>query len=757
MKIISMYATFGKLLNSELHLEDGLNIICGGNETGKSTWSAFIRAMLFGISTRERSTAEFMADKEKYLPWSAEKMYGRIKLLHDGKEYELERKSGRNGVLQNAEVIDVRTGLPVSEFSASPGEAFLGVKKEVFERSAFIGQSSLAVDNDKSGELQSKIISLAGSGDETTSYRTIRERLVGRKNKLKYNKYGRIPELMENKNNISNKLDILRADAKALTQKHTELEELVITERKLSRSAELWQGIKAREQLELSESAAKAAADARREYQAALANATFDGFLPDEAYINELAGRYNKYDTLNNMVLNDEFMKNAERNLNYEKEKLRDFDMFKNMTPESVLEKANDDVAAHNKMRGRLEKYKRLRGVGAIGSATLLCLTAVYAFIMPVASAYIIAAGAAAAALTFLITGLISRKEINSSQIGINKLFNTYRISNADGIISRGAEYSEQIIRIAEAEKADEQIKADFLRKKERVDALLNDVLRDARKLSPEVTLEDVPELIERVKNAIKALNAALGVLRSAEVRASSICEGRDMDELLRVARLSAGDDERPELSENQVEVGLSEVKNMRRELELDISAISARMDTVGDIAALEAEEQKISEKIQEKSMEYEALECALNALSDANGELQSRFAPELEKRASKIFNILTGGNFSIVKIKNTDMELSVSQSSAAEPRDVLQLSAGTLDELYLSLRLALCEIALNPEIPIIMDDSLLTFDDTRMSSALDYLKEMSKARQILLFSCHKREYEYLKEDKNVNVINLNY
>ena len=65
MKIISMTATFGKLDNETIHLQEGLNVLTAPNEWGKSTWCAFLCAMLYGIDTRERSKAEQLADKEK--------------------------------------------------------------------------------------------------------------------------------------------------------------------------------------------------------------------------------------------------------------------------------------------------------------------------------------------------------------------------------------------------------------------------------------------------------------------------------------------------------------------------------------------------------------------------------------------------------------------------------------------------------------------------------------------------------------------
>ena len=63
MLIQRMSAVFGRLRNETLQLQDGLNIIEAPNETGKSTWCAFLTAMLYGINSRERDKAGFIADK----------------------------------------------------------------------------------------------------------------------------------------------------------------------------------------------------------------------------------------------------------------------------------------------------------------------------------------------------------------------------------------------------------------------------------------------------------------------------------------------------------------------------------------------------------------------------------------------------------------------------------------------------------------------------------------------------------------------
>lgn len=74
---------------------------------------------------------------------------------------------------------------------------------------------------------------------------------------------------------------------------------------------------------------------------------------------------------------------------------------------------------------------------------------------------------------------------------------------------------------------------------------------------------------------------------------------------------------------------------------------------------------------------------------------------------------------------------------------DVLWRSDGTVDQLYLALRLAVAE-ALCSNAPLILDDALVRFDDTRLGAVLDILKEMGRSRQILLFTCQNRESQCL-------------
>ena len=145
----------------------------------------------------------------------------------------------------------------------------------------------------------------------------------------------------------------------------------------------------------------------------------------------------------------------------------------------------------------------------------------------------------------------------------------------------------------------------------------------------------------------------------------------------------------------------------------------------------------------------YEALELALDMLGDVDEEMQSQFSPALSRETAAIWKKLTGGRYSTVALSR-ELTATVGREGDTVPHEGSFLSRGANDQLYLSLRLALCERLL-PEkerCPIVLDDALINFDDERMKYALDYLRELSETRQILLFTCHGREKEYIESLK---------
>ena len=160
-----MSASFGKLRGDTLELKEGLNIIQAPNETGKSTWCAFLLSILYGINSRERDRAGFIADKNRYAPWAGTAMSGRLDCRAEDRELTITRSTRRQtSPMGEFRAVYAGTGDEVPGLTGlNCGETLLGVSREVYERSAFIRQSGLAITQDAG--LERRIASLITSGE----------------------------------------------------------------------------------------------------------------------------------------------------------------------------------------------------------------------------------------------------------------------------------------------------------------------------------------------------------------------------------------------------------------------------------------------------------------------------------------------------------------------------------------------------------------------------------------------------------------
>lgn len=192
MKILSMTATFGKLDNETLVLDQALNVLAAPNEWGKSTWCAFLTAMLYGIDTRERSRGENLAEKEKYLPWSGKPMEGTLRLLHQGRDITIQRRTKGRTPMGDFLAWETNTGLAIRELTAENcGLLLLGVEKSVFLRTGFLRFSDLPVKADDA--LRRRLNALVTTGDETGDGERLSAKLRELKNRCRHNQTGLIP------------------------------------------------------------------------------------------------------------------------------------------------------------------------------------------------------------------------------------------------------------------------------------------------------------------------------------------------------------------------------------------------------------------------------------------------------------------------------------------------------------------------------------------------------------------------------------
>ena len=208
MKIYKMTATFGKLERAELTLRPGLNILTAPNEWGKSTWCAFLAAMLYGLDTRAKTTKTALADKERYAPWSGNPMAGRIDLNWNGRDITIERRTKGRVPLGEFKAYETDSGLAVPELTAANcGQQLLGVEQTVFRRAGFIRQSDLPVTQDEA--LRRRLNDLVTTGDESGAGDRLAKNLRDLKNRCRYNKSGLLPQLEGQRDALQNKIDEL--------------------------------------------------------------------------------------------------------------------------------------------------------------------------------------------------------------------------------------------------------------------------------------------------------------------------------------------------------------------------------------------------------------------------------------------------------------------------------------------------------------------------------------------------------------------
>ena len=181
------------------------------------------------------------------------------------------------------------------------------------------------------------------------------------------------------------------------------------------------------------------------------------------------------------------------------------------------------------------------------------------------------------------------------------------------------------------------------------------------------------------------------------------------------------------------------------KQAELD-AQVEAAYTMIADIETLSDDAQA----------EYDAIALAMESLQSANTALQNRFSPALSRRAGELFSRLTGGKYESVLLDRT-FSAQAGETGESVSHDAQLLSLGTLDQLYLAVRLAICESALPADDPppIVLDDALVRFDDERCRAALELLLEESKSRQILLFTCQHRESAYLSGRDGVTFLSL--
>ncbi len=171
---------------------------------------------------------------------------------------------------------------------------------------------------------------------------------------------------------------------------------------------------------------------------------------------------------------------------------------------------------------------------------------------------------------------------------------------------------------------------------------------------------------------------------------------------------------------------------------------------TIEEIEELESEKKKLED------IQF-SLYKALDIMTEASLEIQKDYMPFLNDRMSYYINEITNGRYKNLRADD-ELMLKVQDSENINIIPVLQLSGGTIDQMYLVLRLAMSDLISQKQenLPLIMDEVFAHFDDARIVESMYLLDKISKKRQVIMFTCKSREVDIAREIcKNANILAL--
>ena len=731
VQIREMNATFGKLKSASLKLQPGLNCIYAPNESGKSTWSHFLRVMLYGINTRDRSP---LADKHRFAPWAGWAMSGKMDLLTDeGEAITLRRETVRaNAPMSDFSCTYTDTATPVVGISKdNVGEALLGVGQEVFERSAFIRHSALVVDKD--AELERRIASLITTGEEEISYSEVHGRLKKQLTRRRHNKTGLLPALETELSALQTQLahieDLHRQayDAQQLLQQYE-------TQRQtLEQQRQLWEQKALQDVAHKFAAAEKAAKDAAS--RVALLQEAYPS-LPDDATLSSLEGHYAALQSsLNRANQALEMSGKARRSAEDARHTWEEHELFP--ANEGTLRQQLEAMVAPKMPAPAWWAVPILAAAG--------CGVTAYFYLQAhTTSLFGTAIAAGVAALGSLIAILARSYTVRSRQAAITQ--------QRDALEAQMDTYLP--LMNAWAAASDELERSEMMATQLRQQALseATTLLGMLRPYAPAQDAGGVQVALHTLRQQKTRMQSAEETQRKAELQRDILAQALP-EGALAAAELPQAE---PALSKEAVSERLPRVLSMEQSARSRLDTLTGQLRSMGEADTLRfrlREKEELRSALQE---EYDAVTMAMEVLDEANTTLQNRFSPALGARSAEIFRHLTAGRYEKVLLSR-DFSLETEEEAGGTAHSVQLLSQGAADQLYLAVRLAICDMVLpeDKSAPLVLDDALLSFDEERLHAALDYLVEESRRRQILLFSCQRREQEYLRGKENVALLTL--
>ena len=702
---------YGNLENKEINLDKKINIIHGANESGKSTMLSYIVNSFYGIS--KTKDGKDISDYDKYKPWNNNEFSGRISYeLDNGEQYEVFRDfNKKNPKIYNKNLEDITDKFEIDKKEGS--KFFLeqtGIDKQMYTSTVVSMQEEVRLDDKNQNMLIQKIANLAGTGEDNVSYKKALTKL---QNKIR-------DEIGTNKTS-QKPINILNNQIEEINKKIEEIKPNINKKYEIDNQKDLInENLKnleiKKEILEENNKKNKNKLDYLKEK-----NIKEISKKDNEEHIEKLKKEAN--------TVKEEQMK-VEKTVNDLNKKLEE-----NKVEQSRIEQ---ELNKENEQTENIENSKNIKSSkNTIYIIFLIVFIALGILGVALLKNYLVTIVFGILALIDIILLITKKIKVNRIIKEENKLSETKKKEHI-----RDLEEEKEYI-LKEIDKISKELKEEEANQKEI--ASKNSMLQGQI-----ILLEKTNTSLENELNSIKEKLEKLQSNNEEELLAQY--NGKmDREKLLQIINST---DIEPQLKNVETQINNEKIK--LKGLEIEENTVIPQIDAMVEL----------EETLQAKKEEYNNLKnqediinITIENLEQAYEEMKTTITPKFTENLSKNIEEISNGKYSKVTIN--DESGMVVENNRGEYINANNLSTGTIDQLYLSLRLSMIEDLSKESLPIILDETFAYFDNTRLENAIKYLIKLTqgeniKNHQVIIFTCTNREKEILeKQNYKYNLIEI--
>ena len=731
--------SFGKLRRLHINLGEGINVIRGDNESGKSTVAAFIKFIFFGFTKEEFLPTGEIGERERYTSWDSGRAAGSLTVKSADKMYKIERDISANQ-REICRITDIAMRREVY-MNESPGRIFLRCDRETYERTALMSQNILTHSDRPLSEMASNIMFTA---DEDISARGAIDSLNAVREQL-YNKHrtaGLIVELTTRREEVIKQLEKSQTAQKQmylLEDTINDLEERIAENNEkseeLQEELENYKAYMAYQELQKIEGTRKQLLILQNALDKSIARNSTEDFTPTLEYADEIEEAATLVNAANEKFeVVSEQLSFAQKALDEETEKNKGYIKIAEM---GGTQEINGRYVSRKKAIKTLSIAFYAFLVAAIAAGVVLGLS----IWQKSQSPYYPLIGCIAALVLMVLSLYLregtrrkNREMVNSLDFGSELLFEDAILEYPDyeGRIetcrSEIAICRDMYDRQKEETRLTRSYACELLLKWERTPV-------DDGSVPAEESISCYAKLVRESLAEIEEAKALYD--NYSEILAKQL-ENVAEDELIELAKhYKKPPAEREELDKEIVHLDKANetMKKKGQEIEENIAVLNIDLP---DPTIPATQLDFLDRKIEDLTKRYEVYTIAAEMAEQCLASMRGSLAPTVSAMASKLFEICTGGKY-LTLGANEKLELSITQNNKSI--DIAAYSRALRDTAEICLKFALLELLYNDDPPpFIFDDSFGYMDDKRFETMAKLINNAAEDMQIVVFTCHERE-----------------